>query len=106
MKFATPLDNLGTIKDHSMIPYLIHSTTASLAYIDPNTVHTVFSGSLPMLLAGLTVILAVLVWPLIVVRHYLSKWFGFSPKFSWAVISIAMVVLLAGIVVVYLLSYR
>jgi len=87
-----------------MIPFLIHLplnvTAASLAYIDPNTVHTVFSGTLPVLLAGITATLAALVWPLIIVRRYLSKWFGLSSKLSWAVIVIAITALLAGIAVI------
>ena len=84
----------------------LHVTMASLAYIDPNTVHTVFSGALPMLLAGITVVLAVMVWPLIIVRRYLSKWFGLSYKFSWIVIAVIVLALLAGLIVVYILTCR
>ena len=84
--------------------YLIYSylktSSTVVAYIDPNTVHTVFSGIMPMLIAGITAVLAVIVWPLIIVRARLGRWLRGGSRLRWAVLIVTILALLAGIALV------
>ena len=90
-----------------MITHLDYSCLSAarpvLAYIDPNTVHSVFTGIMPMLIAGLTAVLAVIVWPLIVVRARLGKWLRGGSKLRWVAFVMGILALLAGIAVICVL---
>ena len=90
-----------------MITHLTYSylsaSIAALAYIDPNTVHSVFSGIMPMLIAGVTTVLVVLVWPLIVMRNRLGKWLRGGSKLRWVAFVMGILALLAGIAVICVL---
>ena len=87
-----------------MITHLDYSCLSAagpvLAYIDPNTVHSVFTGIMPMLIAGITVALTVLAWPMIIMRNRLGKWLRGGSKLRWVAFIISILVLLAGIAVV------
>ena len=90
-----------------MISCLIHPclnvNLSTWAYIDPNTVQSVFSGVLPMLLAGLTAFLAVFITPLVFARHHIRRWFHSGSKLRWPIIGAAILALWAGIILVCVL---
>ncbi len=89
-----------------MITHLGYSfLDTAMAYIDPNTVHSVFSGIMPMLIAGLTVALTVLIWPLIAMRKRLGKWLRGGSKLRWIAFVVSILALLAGIAVICILFF-